>query len=712
MKPQYLKIISVLAVIAIIFIARLAYLQLFTDRYALNAANTSIKTEYVIPQRGVIFDRNGKILVGNQPAYEISFTQALMRPDFDTLEFCGLLKITKQDFIKKIKGLKKEKYYSKLTPMTFMKSISREEVARIQEIIFKYPAFNIVKRPQRQYEVSTSGNLLGYTNEVNEREIKKDSIYYRPGDFIGKSGIEKAYEKHLRGVKGLKYIQKDIKLRDVGSYKGGELDKEEISGKDITLTIDYDLQRIAEEMLVDKHGAIVALDPSNGEILVMATGPDIDPNLFTGPEKSKNLYRLAMDTVYENKPTFDRSIQAAYPPGSTFKLLTALAGMQMGVMNDKTIFPCGGGFNYKGLRIKGHGGADPLVPAIQVSSNCYFSYAYLAIINKYPGNPSKGVDEWKKIMNSFGVGEFLNNDLATGSKGRIPSGEFYEKRMAQIYKASGSKKDPKLWDPLATGAVFNGMGQGDVLLTPIQMANFLAAIANKGWYYTPHIVKSIDGKPNPDPRFRKKHQVLVDKKHFEPVLKGMEQVVLGGTARGLKSADFTQLAKTGTAQVPQGKDNSIFVLIAPKENPKIVVAAVMEHAGFGATWAGPAATVIAEKYITGDLKREHLYKKLVNSSFMPEYKRQWVADLKRKGLWKEPNQDSVRLSNIEDSLKIIKDGAKLLDLTRRRDSLKVRLENNTRIIAAAKIAAQKAKQKADSLAKIKAAEQNSKNKKK
>jgi penicillin-binding protein 2 len=538
--------------------------------------------------------------------------------------------------------------------MTFMKNLSREDMARIQELIFKYPAFSIVPRPQRQYEINTSGNLLGYTNQVNDSDIKKDSLYYLPGDIAGKSGIEKAYEKELRGEKGMKYIQKDIRQRSIGSYKNGELDKEVVTGKDLTLTIDYDLQRMAEEMLVNKHGAIVAIDPNNGEILTMATGPDIDPNLFTGPNKSRNLYRLANDTIYENKPTFDRSVQAAYPPGSTFKLLTALAAMQMGVMTDKTVFPCGGGFNYRGLRIKGHGGADPLIPSIQVSSNCYFSYAYLNIINKYPGNPSKGVDEWKKILNSFGVGEFLNNDLAVGAKGRIPSGEFYEKRMAHIYKASGSKKDPKNWDPLATGAIFNGMGQGDVLLTPIQMANFVAAIANKGWYYTPHIVKSIDGKPNPDPRFKKKHYTLVQNPQFyNVVIQGMEAVMLRGTGRGLMSKDFTQLAKTGTAQVPQGKDNSIFVLIAPADKPKIVVAAVMEHAGFGATWAGPACTTIAEKYITGELKREHLYKKMITSSFMPEYKRQYIADMKRKGWYKEPPVDSVKLKRIKDSLQAI-----------------------------------------------------------
>lgn len=635
MKPQYLKLIVVLFVVAIIFIARLAYLQLFTDRYALNAANTSIKIEYEIPQRGVIFDRNGKILVGNQPSFEISYTAALMRPDFDTIGFCNLMKMTKPQFVQTIDALKKEKYYSRLTPMTFMKNLSREDMARIQEILFKFPAFNIVSRPQRQYEINTSGNLLGYTNQVNDADIKKDSLYYLPGDIIGKSGVEKSYEKELRGEKGIKYIQKDIRQRSIGSYKNGELDKDVVTGKDLTLTIDYDLQRIAEEMLVNKRGAIVALDPNNGEILTMATGPDVDPNLFTGPDKMKNIYRLVNDSI--NQPMFDRSIQAAYPPGSTFKLVTALAAMEMGVMTEKTIFPCGGGFSYMGVRIKGHGGADPLIPSIQVSSNCYFSYAYLAILNKYPGNPSKGMHEWKDIMASFGLGVYMNNDLATGSKGYMPSEETYLRRNG------------KNWKPI--NAVFNGMGQGDILTTPMQLANFTAAIANRGWYITPHIVKNIDGKPNPNPLFKQKKHTKVDKKYFDPVIQGMEAVMLRGTGRGLKSNDFTQLAKTGTAQVPQGKDNSIFVLIAPADKPKIVVASVMEHAGFGATWAGPACTVIAERYLLGEIKREHLYKKMVTSSFQPEYRRQWNEYLKKIGKYVPPKPDSIKLQKIKDSLK-------------------------------------------------------------
>lgn len=625
---RYHRIFVALFLVASCFVARLAYLQLLTDRYALNAANTSIKIEYEIPQRGMILDRNGKILVGNQPSYEISYTHALMAKDFDKKGFCRLLRISEKEFDKNIERIKADPYYSKLNPMTFKKDISREEIARIQELIFNYPAFAIVTRPQRKYEIATSGNLLGYTNEVNESYIKKDSAYYLPGDVAGITGVEKSYEKELRGEKGLRYIQKDIKLRSVGSYQGGRLDRPVISGKDLTLTIDYDLQKMAEEMLVNKKGAIVALDPANGEILCMATGPDIDPNLFTGPNKKKNLYRLLTDSI--SKPMFDRAAQAAYPPGSPFKLMTALTGYQMGVLDFDTQFTCRHGFHYGNRKIGCHCGTYwpiGMEKAIEKSCNNYFSNAFLKILNKYPGNPSKSVDEWKEIMSSFGAGVFLNNDLAVGSKGQIPDAELYEKRYG------------KHWRPIQ--AVFNGMGQGEILMTPLQMANFTAIIANEGWYYTPHIVKSIAGEPNPDPRFKQKRQASVDKKYYPIVKKGMFDVFQSGTARGLKTKDFSQLGKTGTAQVPGGKDNSIFVLAAPADKPKIVVVAVIENAGFGATWAGPASTVIAEQYLLGELRREHLYKKLVGASFRAEYMRQWNAYLKRIGKFVTPKQDSI-----------------------------------------------------------------------
>lgn len=665
MKNQFIKIITVIVIIAIILIARLSYLQLFTDRYALNAANTSIKIDYKIPQRGVIFDRNGKTLVSNQPAYEISYSEHLMRPDFDVDGFCHLLKISKKEFYDKlneIDKIKKEKHYSKLTPMTFMSELNREEVARIQEVIFKYPAFNIIPRPQRKYLVETSGNLLGYTGKVSSYDLKKDSIYYRPNDFIGKTGIEKAYETSLRGEKGVAHIQRDIRMRDIGSYKDGALDKEEVSGSDVTLTIDYELQEMAENMLKNKRGAIVAIDPSNGEILTMASGPGINPQLFSGKNKISNIYKMSKDSF--NMPTLDRSVQSTYAPGSTFKMLTALAAMQMGVMDENTIFPCGGGFNYKGVRIKGHGGAYPLAPSIKISSNCFFSYAYLAILNKYPGNPRKGIEEWREIMESFGLNNYLNNDLAVGAKGLIPGAELYDKRYG------------KNWKPIQ--AVFNGMGQGDVLLTPIQMANFTAAIANEGWYYTPHIVKSIDGKPNPDPRFKKKHYTLVkNKKFYQAVKEGMAGVVKGGgTASRVYTNSFSQLAKTGTSQVPYAQDNSLFVLIAPAENPQIVVAAVIENAGYGGSWAGPAASVIAEKYLTGEVKRKHLYDKLVNASFMSEYRNKEIKRLKRRGWYTPPNPDSLKMLKYQDSLSITKDKNKKIFYQRKVDSLSKKLNKN------------------------------------
>ncbi len=635
------KILSALAVVCLIVIIRLAYLQLITDKYALNAANVSIKAQYDIPERGILFDRNGRILVGNQKSYEIQVTPVLLSKKFDSIGFCRLMGIPLGDYSAKMSEIRafiKTKKTAKLLPYTFIKNLSREDVARIQEILFKYPAFSINQRPQRKYEIATSGSLLGYTNEVSKKEIAKDSTYYIEGDLIGKAGIEKSYEKELRGTKGIHYIQKDIKGRDLGPYKNGELDVDKISGKDLTLTVDYELQDMAARMLAGKRGAIVALDPKTGEILALASGPDIDPNLYTGEGKTKNITLLNQDRF--NQPTLDRALQGEYPPGSTFKLLTALAGLQMGVMTDKTIFPCGGGFNYKGLRIAGHGGADPLIPAIQVSSNCYFSHAYLAILGKYPGNPSKGVDEWYKIMKSFGLGSYMNNDLAVGAKGKIPDGAFYEK----VHK----KKD---WNPLER-AVFNGMGQGDIMITPIQLANYTAAIANRGWYITPHIVKYIEGKPNPDKRFRVKHKTLVDPKYFEPVLQGMAKVVDNGTAASLKTKDFSQLAKTGTAQVPQGKDNSIFVLIAPAEDPKIVVVSIMEHAGLGATWAGPACTLIAEKYLTGEIKRTGLYTKMLNSSFFPEYKRQYLEKIQKSTSIQQKlvAADSLRKIQILDSL--------------------------------------------------------------
>lgn len=638
-------IIGVLIFLALLFIARISYLQLFTEKYKLNAANTSIKAEYQIPLRGYIMDRNGKILVGNTPSYELTFTQSQMEKNFDTLGFCKLVNISKADFIKKIKSIKSnKKIYNNLVPMTFMKGLTSEDLARIQEKLFKYNAFSIVRTPERNYLVHSAGNILGYINEVNEKYIKSDSSYYMPGNLAGMTGVEKSYEKYLRGIKGIKYIQKDRRLRSIGSYKDGEYDQQMHSGKDITLSIDYDLQNLAEKLLVNKRGGIVALDPNNGEILVMASAPVIDPSVFVGRDKNKHIYALQMDSM--NKPMFDRAAQAAYPPGSTFKLINGLAALQMGVIDEKTTFICKHGFHYGNRKIGCHCGYfyTPIAmdKAIQKSCNNFFAEAYVRILNKYPGNIEKSIDEWSDIVKSFAVGEFMHNDLAVGSKGNIPDANYYNRRYG---------KDK--WNIYTI--ISNSIGQGEVLATPLQIANYTAVIANRGFFYTPHIVKAIDGKPITDPQFTVPKQVKVEKKYFDIVNKGMSMVILSGTGHRIFTNTFSQEGKTGTSQNPHGKDHSIFVLIAPVDKPKIAIAVVVENGGFGATYAGPMASLLAEKYLTGTIERKSMEESIIKSDFSNEYLRQWNDYLKRTGKYVPNNLPQA----LKDSINKINSNKKL-----------------------------------------------------
>lgn len=638
-------IIGVLIFLALLFIARISYLQLFTEKYKLNAANTSIKAEYQIPLRGYIMDRNGKILVGNTPSYELTFTQSQMEKNFDTLGFCKLVNISKADFIKKIKSIKSnKKIYNNLVPMTFMKGLTSEDLARIQEKLFKYNAFSIVRTPERNYLVHSAGNILGYINEVNEKYIKSDSSYYMPGNLAGMTGVEKSYEKYLRGIKGIKYIQKDRRLRSIGSYKDGEYDQQMHSGKDITLSIDYDLQNLAEKLLVNKRGGIVALDPNNGEILVMASAPVIDPSVFVGRDKNKHIYAFQMDSM--NKPMFDRAAQAAYPPGSTFKLINGLAALQMGVIDEKTTFICKHGFHYGNRKIGCHCGYfyTPIAmdKAIQKSCNNFFAEAYVRILNKYPGNIEKSIDEWSDIVKSFAVGEFMHNDLAVGSKGNIPDANYYNRRYG---------KDK--WNIYTI--ISNSIGQGEVLATPLQIANYTAVIANRGFFYTPHIVKAIDGKPITDPQFTVPKQVKVEKKYFDIVNKGMSMVVLSGTGHRIFTNTFSQEGKTGTSQNPHGKDHSIFVLIAPVDKPKIAIAVVVENGGFGATYAGPMASLLAEKYLTGTIERKSMEESIIKSDFSNEYLRQWNDYLKRTGKYVPNNLPQA----LKDSINKINSNKKL-----------------------------------------------------
>ena len=647
---KLMVVYALILFIVCLFIGRLAYLQLFTDRYTLNAFNTSIKQEIIYPNRGDILDRNGKLLVSNTYSYELDVIPGkVIDKDkayingFDRDKFSKMVGITPQQFDSILYKIVDAKDYKKLSPYPFIKNISRENFARMQEQLYLYPAFSIIKRPERKYMVASSGNILGYINEAGPAYIKSDSTYYQPGDLVGIAGVEKSYEKDLRGVKGVKNWIVDRTMNVVGPYKNGEYDRPVKSGKTVNLTIDFRLQELAEQMLKNKRGAIVALDPNNGEILALASAPTINPNDYLNTR-----LRSALINDSISKPTFDRALQGTYPPGSTFKMVTALAALQMGTMTDKTTYVCKHGFRYGRMHIGCHCGMyyapQGLERAIGMSCNNFFSETYRDIVRKDPNDYSTGMNEWAAIMNSFGLGKFMGTDLPVGSKGLIPTADFYNDRFGE-----------GVWNPYRI--IFNGMGQGDINTTPLQMANYTAAIANKGFFFTPHIVHEIDGKPLKDSTYIVKKNTLVDPKYFDAIHRGMRNVFTMGTARSFETSTFVQLGKTGTSQNSHGQDHSLFVLIAPADKPKIVVAAIIENGCWGTTYAGPMSSLIAELYVTDTIKRPALVNRMKSGNLQGEYRRQWIDYLKRKGLYIEPvKKDSI--TNKSDSLKFKNDSSK------------------------------------------------------
>ncbi len=642
---KYQILISILLFLGLVFIMRLAYLQIFSERYLLNGFNTSVKQEFEIPKRGFILDRNGKMLVANSPSYQLVVTETLIPEDFDTVSFCKLLNMPLMEFRERMNSLHQQPTFDAEKPAVFMKNINEDEAASFAERMYRFKAFKIQNNPDRKYLTKFGGNVLGYINEVSPMEIKKDSFYYVNGDKIGKAGVEKSYEEVLRGDKGIKWVQKDIHQKSIGSYKNGKYDQEQVAGKDIMLTVDFELQELAEHLLQNKRGAIVALDPNTGEILCLASSPTYSPEEISGPYKQEHLYRLLNDSF--QKPMYDRALQAAYPPGSTFKMLTGLAGMQMGVIDTGTAIACHGGFRVGNRWVKCHDyGANKIERAIQVSCNTYFSRAYARIINKDSTDYTKGLEEWVDIMHSFGLGEYFGNDLPVGNKGNIPDTAYYRRAFG-----------PNHVRPYSVFS--NGIGQGEILLTPLQMANMTAAIVNEGFFYTPHIVKEVDGKPLEDKQFTTAKHTKVNPKYFKYIKDGMRRVVRAGTARRIYTKMFTQMGKTGTAQNPN-KDHSLFVLAGPTDEPKIVVAAVVENGGAGATFAAPMASVIAERFLMGEVKRQSLVNSLSRQSLQYEYRRQWVNYLKKEGKWIDyvdphavdsMNLDPVNIAMIKEAIR-------------------------------------------------------------
>ncbi|MCM5662645.1 penicillin-binding protein 2 [Galbibacter mesophilus] len=600
---------SIIIIIAIVYIGRLSYLQLIDNTNKNPLTDTAIKAVYDYPERGHIYDRNGKLLVANQPSYDVMVIPRDVKP-LDTLEFCTLLNITKDKFLEKYN---KAYTYSPRLPSVFVPQLSKEEYAILQEKMRKYEGFYIQKRSLRHYMTNVGANVLGYISEVNEWELKKYK-YYQSGELIGRQGVEKQYEEVLRGRKGVKFIQKDRFNRVIGSYKDGIFDTLPIPGKDIYLTIDNDLQKYGEQLMVNKRGGIVAIEPKTGQILSLVSAPTYDPDLLVGRKRSKNYTRLYNDSIA--KPLYDRGLLAMYPPGSPFKTINALVGLQENVIDESTTFTCYHGYRYGRNSFMGchcpSGTRNNLNRGIQESCNAYFANTYRRIIEKYPTS-AEGMNMWEKHVESFGLGDYLGYDLPTGKSGKIPDADYYN----AVY---GERR----W--FATNTLSNAIGQGEVLTTPIQLANLTATIANRGYYFTPHIIKNIENDTIAH-KFVEKHETTIDAENFDPVIQGMYDVYNNGTARWLQVPDIKIAGKTGTAEnftKIEGKrvqltDHSIFVAFAPIEDPKIAIAVFVENGYWGSRWAGKIASLMIEKYIKGEITRTDMEDYILNGSLEDEY---------------------------------------------------------------------------------------------
>lgn len=584
-------------IIVFIYILRLFDLQIMTDDYKKNADSNAFLNKIQYPSRGAIYDRNGKLLVFNQPAYDITFVPREVT-QLDTADFCRALNITREQFDKRMKDVKNRWMnpgYSKYTHQTFMTQLSSEECGVFQEKLFKFPGFYIQRRTIRQYTYNSAGHVLGDIGEVSKRDIEKDDYYIR-GDYIGKQGIERSYETYLRGEKGVEVLLRDAHGRIQGHYMNGQLDRPSIPGKNLTLGIDIDLQMLGERLLQHKIGAIVAIEPSTGEILCMVSSPSFDPHVLIGRQRGKNHRLLQLD---KRKPLLNRAIMGAYPPGSTFKTAQGLTFLQEGIIHEETtLYPCSHGFSYGSLHVGCHGHGSPLslVPAIATSCNSYFCWGLFRMIGdrKY-GSPQKALTVWKDYMVAQGFGYKLGTDLPGEIRGFIPNAGTYDK----VYRGS--------WNGLTIISI--SIGQGEILATPLQIANLGATIANRGYFITPHVVKEIQDNEL-DSLYRTRRYTGIDREYYEDIVEGMRAAVTGSTGSATCRMVGTILpgveacGKTGTAQ-NRGKDHSVFMGFAPMDNPKIAIAVYVENGGFGATFGVPIGAMMMDQYLHGKLSPEN-----------------------------------------------------------------------------------------------------------
>ena len=578
----------IIILIGLVYIIKLFFLQVVNTTYKLTASNNVLRYVTQFPARGLIYDREGKLLVYNEAAYDLMVVPRQLEP-FDTTEFCQILDISKE-YVDE--ALKRAKEFSVYNSSIFLKQVSSKTYGTLQEKLYKYPGFFVQARTLRKYSSENGAHLLGYVGEVNNKIIESDE-YYKSGDYIGVSGIEQSYEEYLRGKKGVNVYLVDVHNRIKGSYANGRLDRKANVGSNIISTIDSDLQVYGEKLMKNKIGSIVAIEPSTGEILALVSSPTYNPELLIGRIRTKNYVTLMSDTL---KPLFNRALMAQYPPGSTFKVVNALIGMQEKTLFPYTRFECNGAYYSRGLRVGCHFHRSPLnlIESIQMSCNTYYCNVFRNILDnkKYP-SIRESFDQWRDYIMSFGFGEYLNSDFSNELKGLVPTKQTYDR----VYGEKG-------WKSLTL--ISMAIGQGELGTTPLQMANMTAAIANRGYYYTPHIVKEIEGDYELDERFFEKHYTKIDSIYFEIAIEGMDLAVngeagSGSTARSAQITGITVCGKTGTAENPHGEDHSIFIAFAPKEDPKIAIAVYIENGGFGSTWAAPTAKLMIEEYLNDSI---------------------------------------------------------------------------------------------------------------
>lgn len=590
-----------ITVLVMIYIVRLFALQVGDEKYKESADSNAFLKRVLYPARGLVYDRNDKLVVFNKPAYDVMLIPKDVG-DFDTTMLCDALGITRQELLEKWNDMKdthKNPGYSSYTPQKLISHLSQEDYGKLQEKLNLLPGFYIQKRTVREYAYHCGANILGNIREVSADDVLKDR-YYRRGDYTGDLGIERSYEKALRGVKGVEILMKDALGRIKGKYENGIHDVYPVSGHNLKLSVDMDLQQYGEELMNGKIGAIVAIEPATGEILALVTSPNYDPSLLVGRERGRNYAMLVSD---HQKPLYDRSIQGAYPPGSTFKPTQGLIFLQEGVITTSTMYPCYHGY-VNGLRVgcHGHGSPLPLKPALQTSCNAFFCWGFKNMIDKRGTKVAEQFEKWKNYMVEMGYGYRLGIDLPFESRGFIPNNDFYSKSFR------GSN-----WT--ANSVISISIGQGEVLATPLQIANLGATIANRGWFYTPHVVKEISDSTI-DARFRKKRHTSIKRQYYEDVAEGMRMAVTGGTCRTANLPGIEVCGKTGTAQNPHGRDHSVFMGFAPYHNPKIAIAVYVENAGFGATYGVPIGSLMIEKYLTGEISpgRKGIEERMLNSN--------------------------------------------------------------------------------------------------